>query len=128
LADDNIRMLKVETGEIDIATDVPFNQIDKLSAMPNLTVQLTPYDRIDWIQFNEKLDKFQDVKVRQAMNWAVDKEGIISRCCSVTARCRRPSCRRCGTPTPRRRPMATIPPRPSSSCPRASSRRASSRS
>jgi peptide/nickel transport system substrate-binding protein len=77
LADDNIRMLKVQTGEIDIATDVPYNQIDKLSAMPNLTVQLTPYDRIDWIQFNEKVDKFQDVKVRQAINWAVDKEGII---------------------------------------------------
>ncbi len=77
LADDNIRMLKMQTGELDIASDVPFNQIDKLSAMPNLTILLSPYYRIDWIQFNEKVDKFQDPKVRQAINWAVDKEGII---------------------------------------------------
>src|SRR5215831_14439960 len=77
LADDNIRMLKVQTGEIDIAEDVPYNQIDKLKAMPNLEVQLDTYERIDWVQFNEKVDKFQDVKVRQAINWAVDKEGII---------------------------------------------------
>jgi len=77
LADDNIRMLKVQTGEIDIASDVPYNQIDKLSAMPNLSVQLNPYYRIDWVQFNEKVDKFQDAKVRQAINWAVDKQGII---------------------------------------------------
>ena len=77
LADDNIRMLKVQTGEIDIASDVPFNQIDKLAMAPNLTMELDTYDRIDWIQFNEKVDKFKDVKVRQAINWAVDKEGII---------------------------------------------------
>jgi peptide/nickel transport system substrate-binding protein len=77
LADDNIRMLKLQTGEIDIASDVPYNQIDKLAMMPNIAVQLDTYERIDWVQFNEKVDKFQDVKVRQAMNWAVDKEGII---------------------------------------------------
>jgi peptide/nickel transport system substrate-binding protein len=77
LADDNIRMLKVQTGEIDVASDVPYNQIDKLGMMPNVAVQLDTYDRIDWIQFDEKVDKFQDVKVRQAINWAVDKEGII---------------------------------------------------
>ena len=77
LGDDNIRMLKIQTGEIDVADNVPYNQIDKLNAMPNLQVQLSTYYRIDWIQFNEKVDKFQDVKVRQAINWAVDKEGII---------------------------------------------------
>lgn len=77
VADDNIRMLKAQTGELDIATDVPYNQIEKLGTMPNLTVQLFTYERIDFVQFNEKLPKFQDVKVRQAMNLAVDKEGII---------------------------------------------------
>ena len=77
LGDDNIRMLKIQTGEIDVADNVPYNQIDKLNALPNLQVQLSTYYQIDWIQFNEKVDKFQDVKVRQAINWAVDKEGII---------------------------------------------------
>jgi peptide/nickel transport system substrate-binding protein len=77
LPDDNIRMLKVQSGEIDIATDVPYNQIAKMSTLPDLTIQLEPYYRIEWVQFNEKSPKLQDVKVRQAINWAVDKEGIV---------------------------------------------------
>jgi peptide/nickel transport system substrate-binding protein len=78
LPDDNVRMLKVQSGEIDVGTDVPFNQVDKLSHLPGLKVELDPLFRIDWVQFNEKSDKFKDKKVRQAINWAVDKQGIIN--------------------------------------------------
>jgi peptide/nickel transport system substrate-binding protein len=77
IEDDNVRMLKVQSGDIDIATFVPFNQIDKLKRTPGVEVQISPYDRIDWLQFNDKLPLFQDVKIRQAMNYAVDKEAII---------------------------------------------------
>lgn len=77
IADDNVRMLKVQSGEIDIGTQVPFNQVDKLKHVPGLDVQIVPYTRIDWIQFNEKLPVFQDVKIRQAINYAVDKDAII---------------------------------------------------
>ena len=77
IADDNVRMLKVQSGEIDIGTQVPFNQVNKLKQASGLEVQIVPYDRIDWIQFNEKVPVFQDVKIRQAMNYAVDKEAII---------------------------------------------------
>lgn len=77
LPDDNTRMLKVQSGEIDVAEDVPFNQIDKLKSSPGMTVKVQPYDRIDWIQFNEKSPKFKSVKVRQAINYAVDKQAIV---------------------------------------------------
>jgi len=77
IADDNIRMLKLQSGDIDIATFVPFNQIDKLKRTSGVEVQVSPYDRIDWLQFNDKLPLFQDVKIRQAMNYAVNREAII---------------------------------------------------
>jgi len=77
IADDNTRMLKVQAGEIDIATDVPFNLIASLQANPQLNVQLTPLDRLDIIQMLVSKPQFSDVKVRQAMNYAVDKEAII---------------------------------------------------
>ncbi|MCB8878135.1 ABC transporter substrate-binding protein [Acidisoma silvae] len=77
VADDNVRMLKAQSGEIDIGTQVPFNQVDKLKHASGLDIQIVPYTRIDWIQFNEKLPVFQDVKIRQAINYAVDKEAII---------------------------------------------------
>ena len=77
LPDDNTRMLKVQSGEIDVGEDVPFNQIDKLKSTSGLKMLVQPYDRIDWIQFNEKKAKFQSVKVRQAINFAVDRQAII---------------------------------------------------
>jgi peptide/nickel transport system substrate-binding protein len=77
VADDNVRMLKVQAGEIDIGTEVPFNQIDKLKRASGIDILMAPYDRIDWFQWNEKLPIFQDVKIRQAFNYAVDREAII---------------------------------------------------
>lgn len=77
IADDNVRMLKVQSGDIDVATFVPFNQIDRLKRAGGVAVQVSPYDRIDWLQFNDKLPLFQDVKIRQAMNYAVNREAII---------------------------------------------------
>ena len=77
IADDNVRMLKVQAGDIDVATFVPFNQINKLKRVSGLEVQVAPYDRIDWLQFNNKLPLFQDVKIRQALNYAVNKDAII---------------------------------------------------
>ena len=77
VADDNVRMLKVQSGDIDVATFVPFNQIDRLKRASGLTVQVSPYDRVDWFQFNHKLPLFQDSKVRQACNYAINKQAII---------------------------------------------------
>ena len=77
IADDNVRMLKVQSGDIDIATFVPFNQIDRLKRASGVEVQVSPYERIDWLQFNDKLPLFQDVKIRQALNYAVNKEAIV---------------------------------------------------
>lgn len=77
VGEDNTRMLQTQSGQIDVATDVPFNQIDSLSAAPGMGVQLAPVIGTYWIQFNNKLPQFQDVNVRQAINWAVDKNAII---------------------------------------------------
>ena len=77
VADDNTRMLQAQSGQLDIATDVPFNQIDSLKQGPGLDVQISPVIGTYWIQFNQKVAQFQDVNVRQAINWAVDKEAII---------------------------------------------------
>ncbi|HEX5465300.1 MAG TPA: ABC transporter substrate-binding protein [Candidatus Limnocylindrales bacterium] len=77
VAEDNTRMLQVQSGQLDIATDVPFNQIDALKKSADLDVQISPVIGTYWIQFNQKLPQFQDMHVRQAINWAVDKEALI---------------------------------------------------
>jgi peptide/nickel transport system substrate-binding protein len=77
VGDDNVRMLKLQSGEIDIGTEVPSSQIDKLKHASGLDILVQPYTRIDWLQFNEKKPLFQDPKIRQAFNYAVDREAII---------------------------------------------------
>ncbi len=78
LTDSNARMLQFQGGELDIVTDVPFNQIQPLSENPDYVV--LPDDaaaRIDYIALNLTKAPLDDKKLRQALNYAIDKDAII---------------------------------------------------
>ena len=77
LPDSNARMLQFQAGELDIATNVPFNQLEALQSNPDVKVVLDAVARIDYIGLNTIRPPFDDVKVRQAINYAVDKQSII---------------------------------------------------
>jgi peptide/nickel transport system substrate-binding protein len=77
LPDSNARMLQFQGGELDIATSVPFNQLESLQANPDVTVVLDAVARFDYISLNTLRAPLDDVKVRQAINYAVDKQAII---------------------------------------------------
>lgn len=78
LTDSNARMLQFQGGELDIVTDVPFNQIEPLSQNPEYV--LLPDDaaaRIDYIGLNVTRAPLDDKVLRQAINYAIDKDSII---------------------------------------------------
>jgi peptide/nickel transport system substrate-binding protein len=78
LTDSNARMLQFQGGELDIVTDVPFNQLEPLSQNPDYVV--LPDDaaaRIELIALNVTRAPLDDKKLRQAINYAVDKDAII---------------------------------------------------
>ena len=77
LTDDNTRMLKLQAGEIDTALDVPYNQIAPLSQDPNLVISATPLYGITTSALNQTKPEFADIKVRQAMNYAIDREAMV---------------------------------------------------
>jgi peptide/nickel transport system substrate-binding protein len=77
LTDDNTRMLKLQAGEIDTALNVPYNQIDPLSQDPNLIISATPLYGVTSVSLNQAKPEFADVKVRQAMNYAIDREAMV---------------------------------------------------
>jgi peptide/nickel transport system substrate-binding protein len=77
LTDDNTRMLKLQAGEIDAALNVPYNQIEPLSQDPNLRISATPLYGITSVAMNQKTPELADVKVRQAMNYALDREAMV---------------------------------------------------
>ncbi len=77
LTDANARMLQFQAGDLDIVTSVPYSQVETLKANPDVTFYEEAVARIDYFGFNCLKEPFTDVKVRQAINYAVDKDVII---------------------------------------------------
>jgi peptide/nickel transport system substrate-binding protein len=77
VADANTRVIQLQGGDMDIASDAPFSQIDSLDADENIDVLVAPVGRVDYVAINHTRPPFDDIKVRQALNYAVDKEAII---------------------------------------------------
>ena len=75
--DDNTRVIMLEAGDVDIASDVPYNQIETLRQMPGIVVQTDPLARVDYIALNHLREPFDDVNVRKAVNLAVNKDQIL---------------------------------------------------
>lgn len=77
IAEDNSRVLKLKAGEIDAIVGIPFNQVSQLQSDPDLNVGVADVFRIELIQLNTTKKPFDDVRVRQALNYAVDKDAIV---------------------------------------------------
>lgn len=77
VAEDTTKVLKLHAKEIDITSEVPFNLLDQLKADSSLNVMVSPFARLDMIGINNTKEPFTDVKIRQAMNYVVNKEDII---------------------------------------------------
>lgn len=71
------RVIKLEAGEVDVALDPPLNQLKNLEAKAGITVgQIIPY-RADFVQLNTARKPFDDERVRQALNMAIDKDALV---------------------------------------------------
>jgi peptide/nickel transport system substrate-binding protein len=77
IAEDNARVLKLQAGEIDGILNVPYNQVSQLKANPELKAGVADVFRIDLVQLNTTKKPFDDQRVRQALNLAVDKDSLI---------------------------------------------------
>ncbi|MBK5091260.1 ABC transporter substrate-binding protein [Burkholderia sp. R-69927] len=75
--EDNARVLKLKAGELDAIVGIPYNQVDTLKGDPSIAVHEAPVFRVDLVQLNTTKKPFDDKRVRQALNFAVDKEAII---------------------------------------------------
>ncbi|MEM7269228.1 MAG: ABC transporter substrate-binding protein [Pseudomonadota bacterium] len=79
--DENSLLIAMENGEIDM---YPFmaasTSIDRINKADGLTVTNAGYDAvgpINWLAFNTKSPKLSDVRVRQAIAYATDRDFII---------------------------------------------------
>ncbi|MEQ1769293.1 MAG: ABC transporter substrate-binding protein [Devosia sp.] len=76
LADDNARMLKIQSGEADIAQSVPYAQAPTIDGLDGIGVKVEPYTVMDSIWLNNTAKPLDEKVVRQALNYATPKEVI----------------------------------------------------
>ncbi len=77
VADDTMRVLKLQSGETDIIDFVPFSQLQSLNAQPNVKARAFPIQQCAVIGIDVEKKPLDDVNIRQAMNYALDKDILI---------------------------------------------------
>jgi peptide/nickel transport system substrate-binding protein len=72
VTNDNTRVLDLQSGNVDVIENPPGNLTAQINANPKLRVDLFPSTRVDFIQLSTKNKYFSNVKVRQAVRYAID--------------------------------------------------------
>jgi len=77
IPNDNTRVLELESKKVDIIENPPGNLVSEIDKTPGLNVQLFPSTRVDFIQLDEHYAPFKKVAVRQALNYAINRNAIV---------------------------------------------------
>lgn len=72
------QIAELRTGGVDLVVGVLPDQIRSLEREPNVRVEVTPIIRTMFLQLDPTTPPLDDVRVRQALNYAVDKEAIVN--------------------------------------------------
>lgn len=74
------RVAALQAGEVDIIANIPTTQASYLSNTSGITASGQPSARLVWLQFNlvGESNRMQDIRVRQAINYALDRDAIIA--------------------------------------------------
>lgn len=76
----SIRMIALETGDIDIAYDIDGSDKENIIANPDLILVEKDSPRVEFLFFNmgpKGNPLWQDKRIRQAVDYAIDRDGII---------------------------------------------------
>jgi peptide/nickel transport system substrate-binding protein len=71
------RVSALQTGEVLVVNNVPPDQVDRIEQDPDLEIMSTPTARIVYLGIRVDREPFDDVRVRQAINYAVNAEEIV---------------------------------------------------
>ena len=83
IPDDATRILRLQSGELDGAEFIPFARVGELEADDSINMELFPSTRVQYVTMNVRPEiegeenPLSDPKVREAMNYAANKEAII---------------------------------------------------
>lgn len=71
------RAAALRIGEVDIIQPAPLEFVQVLEDSSNVQIKTAPGTQPKWMEMNVTRPPFDDVRVRQALNYAVDKQRLI---------------------------------------------------
>ncbi len=77
IQEDNARVFALQSGEVDVITPLPPSQVDQLKSAAGVVVGESPLLGTVSLFLQLRKPELADEKVRQALNYAVDKEAIV---------------------------------------------------
>jgi len=72
--DDQTELKRYKAGEIDVTNEIPSDQIEALKKEFGTEVRIAPYVEAQYISFNITKPPLDDIKVRQALSMAIDRD------------------------------------------------------
>lgn len=75
--EDSTRLAMLETGEAHIVDQLPVTDVDRLKESNDISVLEVEGFGVDFIGFNVTSEPFDNVKVRQAVAYALEKDAIL---------------------------------------------------
>ncbi|MDR7454486.1 MAG: ABC transporter substrate-binding protein, partial [Armatimonadota bacterium] len=86
IPDDGARLAALEAGSLHVAVRVPPREIERLRAGRDPIVRIDTSLRTIFVAFNVTRPPFSDRRLRQALNYAVNKRAIVQSALAGTAR------------------------------------------
>jgi peptide/nickel transport system substrate-binding protein len=77
IPDDNARVMALQAGEVDAINYPPFSRVAELEANPDIEVIKFPIGQIVEVIVNHRNAPLNNVLVRQALNYAIDRQALI---------------------------------------------------
>ncbi|MBO8127368.1 MAG: ABC transporter substrate-binding protein [Firmicutes bacterium] len=75
--EDQARLAELEAGKLDFIVNIPPDDLDRVKKLKGIKVQEQPGMHVWYVVFNTQKEPFNDPRVRQAVNYAIDKKAIV---------------------------------------------------
>jgi len=75
--EDSARVMMLQSGDADLIVRIPSEDIPRLEKDPNLKLDATETLRVLFLSVNCYKKPYNDVRIRQALAYAIDKESIV---------------------------------------------------
>lgn len=77
VTDASVRVQKLKTGECDVINMPPMNEVEALRKIQDIRVDETIGSNVAYMAYNTRRTEFQQLKVRQALDLALDRDKYI---------------------------------------------------